>query len=63
MVLLTAWSWGVACPGAGRQGAGGIHVANDDAGRQHGDLALCLGQGLEEGFSCVAEGDVGVDDI
>ena len=46
-----------------RRGGGGVHVANDDCGGEHGHLAVCLGQGLEEGFRGVAEGDVGVDDV
>ena len=32
-------------------------------GGEHGHLRICVGQGLEEGFRCVAEGDVGVDDL
>ena len=43
-----------------RRGGGGIHVADDDCGGEHGHLAVCLGQGLEEGFCGVAEGGVGV---
>ena len=46
-----------------RQGGGGVHVADDDFGGEHGHLAVCLGQDLEEGFRGVAEGDVGVDDV
>ena len=46
-----------------RQGGGGVHVADDDCGGEHGHLAVCLGQGLEEGFRGVAEGDPGVDDV
>ena len=46
-----------------RQGGGGVHVADDDGGGEHAHHAVCLGQGLEEGFCCVAEGDVGVDDV
>ena len=46
-----------------RRGGGGVHVADDDCGGEHGHLAVCLGQGLEEGFRGVAEGDVGVDDV
>ena len=42
---------------------GGADVAGDDCGGEHGHLAVCLGQDLEEGFRCVAEGDVGVDVI
>ena len=42
---------------------GGFHVADDDCGGEHGHLAVCFGQGLEEGFRGVAEGDVGVDDV
>ena len=33
-----------------RWGGGGVHVADDDCGGEHGHLAVCLGQGLEEGF-------------
>ena len=46
-----------------RRGGGGVHVANDDCGGEHGPLAVWLGQGLEEGFGGVAERDVGVDDV
>ena len=46
-----------------RWGGGGVHVADDDCGGEHGHLAVCLGQGLEEGFRGFAEGDVGVDDV
>ena len=49
-------------PLVGRAG-GGLHVADDDCGREHGHLAVCLGQGLEEGFRGVTEGDVGADDV
>ena len=42
---------------------GSVHVADDDAGGEHGHQAVCLGQDLEEGFCCVAEGDVGADDV
>ena len=45
------------------RGGGGVHVADDDCGGEHCHLAVCLSQGLEEGFRGVAEGDVGVDDI
>ena len=45
------------------RGGGGVHVADDDCGGKHGHLAVCLGQGLEEGFGGVAEGDLGVDDV
>ena len=41
----------------------GVHVADDDGGHEHGHLAVCFGQGLEEGLCRVAEGDVGVDDV
>ena len=44
-------------------GGGGVHVADDDCGGEHGHLAVRLGQGLEEGFRGFAEGDVGVDDV
>ena len=46
-----------------RRAGGGFHVADDDCGGQHGHLAVCLGQGLEEGFRGFAKGDVGVDDV
>ena len=46
-----------------RRVGGGVHVADDDYGGEHGHLAVCRGQGLEEGFRGVAEGDVGVDDV
>ena len=46
-----------------RRGGGGVHVADDDGGGEHGHLAVCFGQGLEEGFRGVAKGDVGVDDV
>ena len=46
-----------------RQDGGGVHVPHYDWGGEHGNLALCFGQGLKEGFGGVAEGDVGVDDV
>ena len=46
-----------------RQGGGSVHVADNDCGGEHGHLAVCFGQGLEEGFCGVAGGDVGVDDV
>ena len=46
-----------------RQGGGGVHVADDDCRGEHGHLAVCFGQGLEESFRGVAERDVGVDDV
>ena len=46
-----------------RRVGGGVHVADDDCGGEHGHLAVCLSQGLEEGFRGVAEVDVGVDDV
>ena len=46
-----------------RWAGGGVHVADDDCGGEHGNLAVCLGQGLEEGFRGFAEEDVGVDDV
>ena len=61
LVSQTAWSLGVACPP--RSARVGVHVADDDCGGEHGHLAVCLGQGLKEGFRGVAEGDVGVDDV
>ena len=45
------------------RGGGGVHVADDDCGGEHGHLLVCFGQGLEEGFRGVAEGDMGVDDV
>ena len=45
------------------RGGGGVHVADDNCGGEHGHLAVCLGQGLEEGIRGVTEGDVGVDDV
>ena len=46
-----------------RWAGGGVHVADDDGAGKHCHLAVCFGQGLEEGFRGVAEGDVGVDDV
>ena len=46
-----------------RRGGGGFHVADDDCGGEHGHLAVCVRQGLEEGFRGVAEGDKGIDDV
>ena len=46
-----------------RRAGGGVHFADNDCGGEHGHLAVCLGQGLEEGFCGIAEGDVGVDDV
>ena len=46
-----------------RRAGGGDHVADDDCGGQHGHLAVCLVQSLEEGFRGVGEGNVGVDDV
>ena len=40
-----------------RRCGGGVHVADDDGRGEHGHLAVCFGQGLEEGFCRVAEGD------
>ena len=45
------------------RGGGGVHVADDDCGGEHGHLAVCLGQGVEEEFRGVAEGNAGVDDV
>ena len=42
---------------------GGVHVADDDCGGDHGHLAVCFSQGLEGGNRGVAEGDVGVDGV
>ena len=63
MVSRTAWSWGVACPPRSARGGGAVHVADDVCGSKHGHLAVCPGQGLEEGFRGVAKGDAGVDDV
>ena len=46
-----------------RRGGGGVHVADDDCWGEHGHLAVCLCEGLEEGFRGIAKGDVGVDDV
>ena len=46
-----------------RRSGGGVHVADDDCGREPGHLAVLFGQSLEERFRGVAEGDVGVDDV
>ena len=46
-----------------RRAWGGVHVADHDGWGEHGHLAVCFGQGLEEVFRCVAEGAVGVDDV
>ena len=46
-----------------RRSGGRVHVADDDCGGEHGHLAVCLGQGLEEGFRGVAKEDVGVDGV
>ena len=54
---------GCGLPSSVRRDGGGVHVADDDGGGEHGHLAVCFGQGLEEGFRDVAEGDVGVDDV
>ena len=54
------WVWPVLL---GPPGWGRCHVADDDGAGEHGHLAVCLGQGLEEGFRCVDEDDVGVDDV
>ena len=54
---------GCGLPSSVRRGRGSVHVADDDGGDEHGHLAVCFGQGLEEGFCGVAEGDVGVDDV
>ena len=40
-----------------RRGGGGVQVADDDCGGKHGHLAVCFGQGLEEGFRGVAQED------
>ena len=46
-----------------RRGGGGVNVADDEVGSEHGHLAVCFSQGLEEGFGGVAEGDVAIDDV
>ena len=37
---------------------GGVHVADDDCGGEHGHLAVCFGQNFEEGFCGIAEGNL-----
>ena len=54
---------GCGLPSSVCRAGGGVHVADDDGRGDHGHLAVCFGQGLEEGFRGVAEGDVGVDDV
>ena len=54
---------GCGLPSLVRRGGGGVHVPDDDGGGEHCHLVVCFGQGLEEGFCGVAEGDVGADDI
>ena len=46
-----------------RRGGSVVHVGVADCGGEHGHLAVCFGQGLEEGFCGVTEEDVGVDDV
>ena len=46
-----------------RRGGRGVHVDHDDDGGEHGHLAVCFDQGLEEVFRRVAQGDVGVDGV
>ena len=45
------------------RGGGVVHVADDGCGGEHGHLAVCLGQGLEEGFCGVANRDSSADDV
>ena len=54
--------WCCLSPSVRRDG-GGFHVADDDCGGEHGHLAVCFSQGLQEGFRGVVKGDVGVDDV
>ena len=54
---------GYRLPSSVRWGGGSVHVADDDGRGEHCHLAVCFGQGLEEGFRGIAEGDVGVDDF
>ena len=54
---------GCGLPSSVRRVGGGVHVADDDGGGEHGHVAICFGQGLDEEFCGVAEGDVGVDDV
>ena len=62
MVSRTAWSWGV-LPSSVLSGGSGVHVADDDCRGEHRHLAVCFGEGLEEGFDGIAEGNVGDDDL
>ena len=63
MVSRTAWSWGVACPPRSAGVGAAFMSLMTMGGGEHGHLAVCLGQGLEEGFRHVAEGDVTVDEV
>ena len=54
---------GCGLPSSVRRGRGGVHVADDDGGGEHGHLAVCFGQGFEEGFRGFAKGDLGIDDV
>ena len=54
----------MACPSrSAGGGGGGVHVADDDGRGEHGHLAVCFGQRLEQGFCRFAERDVGFDDV
>ena len=46
-----------------RRVGGGVHVADDDGGDEHGHLPVCFDQGLNVGFGGAAESDAGVDDV
>ena len=54
---------GCGLPFSVRLGGGGVHVADNDSRTGHCHLAVCFGEGLEERFRGVAEGDVDVDDV
>ena len=54
---------GCGLPSSVRWVGGGVHVADDNGRGEHCHLAVCFGQGLEEGFCGVTEGDLGVDDV
>ena len=46
-----------------RRGRGGALFTDVDGGGERGHLAVRLGQGLMDGFCCLAERDSGADDI
>ena len=54
---------GCGLPSLVRWGGGGVHVADDDCRGEHGHLAVCFGQGFEEGFRGVPEGDFGIEHV